>query len=155
MTLALEKSLCFYMIWYRLCITYFYEWSLSSPPHENRCPFLTLGYRFLFQVGYESPHPHMRVPGLPASLQSAASGKPWVSSVSACYRSSLHLFTINCPQVLLKFQLQHKEEKMNNERCWRGKNRKIKKIVWRLQIFVRSMYNAIAPLWTSTICVMH
>uniref|UniRef100_A0A673A2C7 Transducin-like enhancer protein 1 n=1 Tax=Sphaeramia orbicularis TaxID=375764 RepID=A0A673A2C7_9TELE len=26
-------------------------------------------------VGYESPHPHMRVPGLPASLQSA-SGKP-------------------------------------------------------------------------------
>uniref|UniRef100_A0A8C1ZZN2 TLE family member 2, transcriptional corepressor a n=1 Tax=Cyprinus carpio TaxID=7962 RepID=A0A8C1ZZN2_CYPCA len=27
-------------------------------------------------VGYESPHPHMRVPGLPASLQSAASGKP-------------------------------------------------------------------------------
>lgn len=30
----------------------------------------------VFQVGYESPHPHMRVPGLPASLQSAASGKP-------------------------------------------------------------------------------
>uniref|UniRef100_A0A673JEM9 Transducin-like enhancer protein 1 n=1 Tax=Sinocyclocheilus rhinocerous TaxID=307959 RepID=A0A673JEM9_9TELE len=27
-------------------------------------------------VAYESPHPHMRVPGLPASLQSAASGKP-------------------------------------------------------------------------------
>ncbi|XP_047662466.1 transducin-like enhancer protein 2a isoform X4 [Tachysurus fulvidraco] len=27
-------------------------------------------------VGYESPHPHMRVPGLPASLQAAASGKP-------------------------------------------------------------------------------
>uniref|UniRef100_A0A8C7H9J8 TLE family member 2, transcriptional corepressor a n=1 Tax=Oncorhynchus kisutch TaxID=8019 RepID=A0A8C7H9J8_ONCKI len=27
-------------------------------------------------VGYESPHPHMRVPGLPASLQSTASGKP-------------------------------------------------------------------------------
>ncbi|XP_053491422.1 transducin-like enhancer protein 2a isoform X4 [Ictalurus furcatus] len=27
-------------------------------------------------VGYESPHPHMRVPGLPASLQPAASGKP-------------------------------------------------------------------------------
>ncbi|KAG9350558.1 hypothetical protein JZ751_024447, partial [Albula glossodonta] len=27
-------------------------------------------------VGYESAHPHMRVPGLPASLQSAASGKP-------------------------------------------------------------------------------
>uniref|UniRef100_A0A8C2ZSM2 TLE family member 2, transcriptional corepressor a n=1 Tax=Cyclopterus lumpus TaxID=8103 RepID=A0A8C2ZSM2_CYCLU len=27
-------------------------------------------------VGYESPHPHMRVPGLPASLQSATSGKP-------------------------------------------------------------------------------
>uniref|UniRef100_A0A8C8CDF0 Groucho/TLE N-terminal Q-rich domain-containing protein n=1 Tax=Oncorhynchus tshawytscha TaxID=74940 RepID=A0A8C8CDF0_ONCTS len=27
-------------------------------------------------VGYESPHPHMRVPGLPASLQSSASGKP-------------------------------------------------------------------------------
>ncbi|XDV22327.1 hypothetical protein PO909_027237 [Leuciscus waleckii] len=27
-------------------------------------------------VGYESPHPHMRVPGLPGSLQSAASGKP-------------------------------------------------------------------------------
>nr|XP_055073819.1 transducin-like enhancer protein 2a isoform X4 [Misgurnus anguillicaudatus] len=27
-------------------------------------------------VGYESPHPHMRVPGLPAGLQSAASGKP-------------------------------------------------------------------------------
>ncbi|XP_036377164.1 transducin-like enhancer protein 2a isoform X1 [Megalops cyprinoides] len=27
-------------------------------------------------VGYESPHPHMRVPGLPAALQSAASGKP-------------------------------------------------------------------------------
>ncbi|KAG5851304.1 hypothetical protein ANANG_G00091690 [Anguilla anguilla] len=27
-------------------------------------------------VGYESPHPHMRVPGLPASLQSAGSGKP-------------------------------------------------------------------------------
>ncbi|CAG07948.1 unnamed protein product, partial [Tetraodon nigroviridis] len=33
----------------------------------------------LSQVGYESPHPHMRVPGLPASLQSAASGKPYVS----------------------------------------------------------------------------
>lgn len=31
---------------------------------------------FIFQVGYESPHPHMRVPGLPANLQSAASGKP-------------------------------------------------------------------------------
>uniref|UniRef100_A0A8C1J7H9 TLE family member 2, transcriptional corepressor a n=1 Tax=Cyprinus carpio TaxID=7962 RepID=A0A8C1J7H9_CYPCA len=30
----------------------------------------------LSKVGYESPHPHMRVPGLPASLQSAASGKP-------------------------------------------------------------------------------
>uniref|UniRef100_A0A3P8YLU8 TLE family member 2, transcriptional corepressor b n=1 Tax=Esox lucius TaxID=8010 RepID=A0A3P8YLU8_ESOLU len=28
------------------------------------------------QVGYESPHPHMRVPGLPASMQSSASGKP-------------------------------------------------------------------------------
>uniref|UniRef100_A0A3P8YMP9 Groucho/TLE N-terminal Q-rich domain-containing protein n=1 Tax=Esox lucius TaxID=8010 RepID=A0A3P8YMP9_ESOLU len=27
-------------------------------------------------VGYESPHPHMRVPGLPASMQSSASGKP-------------------------------------------------------------------------------
>lgn len=31
------------------------------------------------QVGYESPHPHMRVPGLPASLQSA-SGKPYADS---------------------------------------------------------------------------
>ncbi|KAJ3598939.1 hypothetical protein NHX12_032902, partial [Muraenolepis orangiensis] len=30
----------------------------------------------LHLVGYESPHPHMRVPGLPASLQAAASGKP-------------------------------------------------------------------------------
>ncbi|PWA20857.1 hypothetical protein CCH79_00007198 [Gambusia affinis] len=30
---------------------------------------------YLLQVGYESPHSHMRVPGLPASLQSA-SGKP-------------------------------------------------------------------------------
>ncbi|XP_029110735.1 transducin-like enhancer protein 2a isoform X2 [Scleropages formosus] len=27
-------------------------------------------------VGYESPHPHMRVPGLPASLQASATGKP-------------------------------------------------------------------------------
>ncbi|KPP59589.1 hypothetical protein Z043_122475, partial [Scleropages formosus] len=26
-------------------------------------------------VGYESPHPHMRVPGLPASLQASATGK--------------------------------------------------------------------------------
>uniref|UniRef100_A0A3P8UDG7 Transducin-like enhancer protein 1 n=1 Tax=Cynoglossus semilaevis TaxID=244447 RepID=A0A3P8UDG7_CYNSE len=32
--------------------------------------------RQLPPVGYESPHPHMRVPGLPANLQSAASGKP-------------------------------------------------------------------------------
>uniref|UniRef100_A0A8C7JR72 TLE family member 2, transcriptional corepressor a n=1 Tax=Oncorhynchus kisutch TaxID=8019 RepID=A0A8C7JR72_ONCKI len=34
------------------------------------------GYGRSAVVGYESPHPHMRVPGLPASLQSAASGKP-------------------------------------------------------------------------------
>uniref|UniRef100_A0A3B5A7C6 Transducin-like enhancer protein 1 n=1 Tax=Stegastes partitus TaxID=144197 RepID=A0A3B5A7C6_9TELE len=34
-------------------------------------------------VGYESPHPHMRVPGLPASLQSAASGKAYSFHVSA------------------------------------------------------------------------
>ncbi|XP_060797473.1 transducin-like enhancer protein 2a isoform X3 [Neoarius graeffei] len=34
------------------------------------------GYGRSSVVGYESPHPHMRVPGLPASLQPAASGKP-------------------------------------------------------------------------------
>ncbi|KAL1022971.1 hypothetical protein UPYG_G00034880 [Umbra pygmaea] len=27
-------------------------------------------------VGYESPHPHMRVPGLPGSMQASSSGKP-------------------------------------------------------------------------------
>ncbi len=79
------SNLSVILIWPCLCMSCFYEWTLSSPPHNDRYLFsfvfsLILGFLLLFQVGYESPHPHMRVPGLPASLQTAASGKPWVSS---------------------------------------------------------------------------
>uniref|UniRef100_W5MH26 TLE family member 2, transcriptional corepressor a n=1 Tax=Lepisosteus oculatus TaxID=7918 RepID=W5MH26_LEPOC len=35
-----------------------------------------VGYGRSPVVGYESPHSHMRVPGLPASMQTATSGKP-------------------------------------------------------------------------------
>ncbi|KAG7283678.1 hypothetical protein CRUP_020451, partial [Coryphaenoides rupestris] len=45
-------------------------------PQMNGSAAAAAGYGRPPVVGYESPHPHMRVPGLPASLQSAASGKP-------------------------------------------------------------------------------
>uniref|UniRef100_A0A8C7S754 TLE family member 2, transcriptional corepressor a n=1 Tax=Oncorhynchus mykiss TaxID=8022 RepID=A0A8C7S754_ONCMY len=47
---------------------------LVSPQINGSAAAAAAGYGR--SVGYESPHPHMRVPGLPASLQSAASGKP-------------------------------------------------------------------------------
>lgn len=87
MTLALEKSFCFYMISFysdlssdTVSVLPVFTSELSSPLLSMNTSFevffLTQSYLFVFQVGYESPHPHMRVPGLPASLQSAASGKP-------------------------------------------------------------------------------
>ncbi|KAM9529385.1 transducin-like enhancer protein 1 isoform 2-T2 [Salvelinus alpinus] len=45
-------------------------------PQMNGSAAAAAGYGRSPVVGYESPHTHMRVPGLPASLQSAASGKP-------------------------------------------------------------------------------
>lgn len=79
----------------------------------------------LFQVGYESPHPHMRVPGLPASLQSAASGKPWVSSSSPAITLifTCSLLTAHRSSGSPLFQLQHqrRKEKFNHKRFCRGK----------------------------------
>uniref|UniRef100_A0A674BTT2 Transducin-like enhancer protein 1 n=1 Tax=Salmo trutta TaxID=8032 RepID=A0A674BTT2_SALTR len=49
---------------------------LVSPQMNGSAAAAAAGYGRSPVVGYESPHPHMRVPGLPASLQSAASGKP-------------------------------------------------------------------------------
>ncbi|CAL8269004.1 unnamed protein product [Arctogadus glacialis] len=43
-------------------------------PQMNGSAAAATGGRFVFSL--YSPHPHMRVPGLPASLQAAASGKP-------------------------------------------------------------------------------
>lgn len=134
MTLALEKSLLlcdlilfWSFIWYSLCNNHFYKWTLlflSSYRSSHLARvffFLTLGCLCLFQVGYESPHPHMRVPGLPASLQSAASGKPWVSSFLPSIIQS-----VTCSLLTVFFQTsiptaEEKRQMKDMERRWAGK----------------------------------
>ncbi|XP_066551932.1 transducin-like enhancer protein 2a isoform X1 [Amia ocellicauda] len=49
---------------------------LVSPQQINGAAAAAVGYGRSPVVGYESPHPHVRIPGLPSSLQSASSGKP-------------------------------------------------------------------------------
>ena len=85
MTLALEESICFYMISFYSDLLSDIVSVLSVLMSE---PSPLLSSPVFLQVGYESPHPHMRVPGLPASLQSAASGKPYVSSFLLSPKSS-------------------------------------------------------------------
>lgn len=124
MTLALvslllyDLTLCWSFIWYYLCITCFYEWTLLSSPLIHMNTGILSGAFFSSYVTIS-----LSLPGGLWVSTSAYEG-PWAAcqpavrrlrkTVSflflACYRSNLHLFTINCTHILLKFQVKHRKK---------------------------------------------